>query len=220
MMSFLYTFCLTFISISILFFNTMSIPIIEETDDVSGKKEEIVTISTHLGDITILLFDETPLHKANFLKLAKSGFYDSISFHRIIKDFMIQTGDPNTKPAGDMSRIGTGGPGYTLPAEIVAHFKHDKGMLAAARLGDAVNPKRESSGSQFYIVQSAKGAHHLNGTYTIFGKVIKGIETVDKIASVQVGQGGMPLEPIYMKVTVQKVSLKKLQEEYGVQLSK
>ncbi|MCS7003914.1 MAG: peptidylprolyl isomerase [Cytophagales bacterium] len=182
------------------------------------KKTELVIISTKFGEITIFLFDETPLHKANFLKLVKSGFYDSIRFHRVIKDFIIQAGDPYTKPGADSTRIGIGGPGYTLPAEIIPHFRHERGTVAAARQMDAINPKRESSGSQFYIVQSEKGAPHLDGSYTIFGKVIRGIEIVDKIASVQVLSSGMPVEPIYITLKTKKISLKRLKSEYDVNL--
>lgn len=112
-----------------------------------------VVISTAYGDIKIKLYDDTPLHKANFLKLASEGLYDSTLFHRIIKDFMIQGGDPYSKDPAKKNMAGTGGPGYTLPAEITAAHYHKKGALAAARMGDQMNPKRESSGSQFYIVQ-------------------------------------------------------------------
>lgn len=110
-----------------------------------------VRIQTTLGDITVRLYDETPLHRDNFLKLAKEGYYDGTLFHRVIKDFMIQGGDPESKgaPAGKM--LGTGGPGYTIEAEIKDGLFHKRGTLAAARQGDEVNPERRSSGSQFYI---------------------------------------------------------------------
>ena len=110
-----------------------------------------VKISTTLGDITVRLYDETPLHRDNFLKLAKEGYYDGTLFHRVIKDFMIQGGDPDSKgaPAGKM--LGTGGPDYTIEAEIKPELIHKRGALAAARQGDEVNPERRSSGSQFYI---------------------------------------------------------------------
>ncbi len=111
-----------------------------------------VIIKTSEGDITVRLYDETPRHRDNFLKLAKEGYYNDTLFHRVIKNFMIQGGDPNSKgaPAGMM--LGTGGPGYTIPAEILPQFIHKRGALAAARQGDEVNPERASSGSQFYIV--------------------------------------------------------------------
>ena len=111
-----------------------------------------VKIQTMLGDIVVRLYDETPIHRDNFLKLAKEGYYDGTLFHRVIKDFMIQGGDPDSKgaPAGKM--LGVGGPDYTLEAEIKDGLFHKRGALAAARQGDEVNPERRSSGSQFYIV--------------------------------------------------------------------
>ena len=109
-------------------------------------------IKTTLGDITVRLYDETPIHRDNFVKLVKEGYYDGTLFHRVIKDFMIQGGDPDSKgaPAGKM--LGVGGPDYTLEAEIKDNLYHKRGALAAARQGDEVNPERRSSGSQFYIV--------------------------------------------------------------------
>lgn len=111
-----------------------------------------VKIQTTLGDITVRLYDETPLHRDNFLKLAQEGFYDNVLFHRVIKDFMIQTGDPESRNAVPGAQYGTGGPGYNIDAEIKPEFIHKRGALAAARQGDEVNPERRSSGSQFYIV--------------------------------------------------------------------
>lgn len=111
-----------------------------------------VTIKTTEGDITVRLYDETPRHRDNFLKLAQEGYYNGTLFHRVIKNFMIQGGDPNSKGAPAGVQLGTGGPGYTIPAEIQPQFIHKRGALAAARQGDEVNPKRASSGSQFYIV--------------------------------------------------------------------
>lgn len=110
-------------------------------------------ISTEYGDMMVLLYDETPLHRDNFIKLAEQGFYNGTIFHRVIKNFMIQGGDPNSKMDTIKAPLGNGGPGYTLPAEINPKYYHKKGALAAARLGDNINPKKESSGSQFYIVQ-------------------------------------------------------------------
>lgn len=112
-----------------------------------------VIIKTTEGDITVRLYDETPLHRDNFLKLAKEGFYNGTLFHRVIKDFMIQGGDPDSKGAPAGASLGTGGPGYTVKAEMVyPQLFHKRGALSAARLGDEMNPERESSGSQFYIV--------------------------------------------------------------------
>lgn len=112
----------------------------------------LVKIKTTEGDITVSLYDETPLHRDNFLKLAREGFYDGTLFHRVIKDFMVQGGDPDSKGAPAGKQLGTGGPGYTIPAEFCPQLFHKRGALSAARLGDEVNPERESSGSQFYIV--------------------------------------------------------------------
>lgn len=112
-----------------------------------------VKIQTTEGDIIVRLYDETPLHRDNFLKLAKEGYYDGTLFHRVIRDFMIQGGDPNSKDAAPGTMLGTGGPGYTIPAEFVyPQLFHKRGALCAARTGDEANPERASSGSQFYIV--------------------------------------------------------------------
>ena len=110
-----------------------------------------VSITTPKGEIIVRLYDETPLHRDNFLKLAKEGFYDGTLFHRVIKDFMIQGGDPQSKDAPKGKHLGSGGPGYTIPAEFNPQLFHKRGALAAARLGDEANPERASSGSQFYI---------------------------------------------------------------------
>lgn len=110
-----------------------------------------IKMTTTLGDITVRLYDETPLHRDNFLKLAKEGYYDGTLFHRVIKDFMIQGGDPDSRTASPSQMLGTGGPDYTIEAEILPHLFHKRGALAAARQGDEVNPERRSSGSQFYI---------------------------------------------------------------------
>lgn len=160
------------------------------------KTETKYIISTNMGDMTVKLYDETPLHKANFIKLANSRFYDGILFHRIINGFMIQVGDPLTKDPEQESKWGTGGPGYTIPAEIVPGFTHKKGALAAARRGDKVNPAKESSGSQFYIVQDENGCKHLDGEYTIFGEVISGFETIDKIASTPTDMRDKPMKEV------------------------
>ncbi len=125
-----------------------------QSDTITGP---VVDITTSLGKIKILLYDDTPLHRDNFLKLASENFYDSVLFHRVIKDFMVQAGDPKSKNASVGDRLGAGDPGYTIPAEInyPKHF-HKYGALAAARSGDEVNPERRSSGSQFYIVTGNK----------------------------------------------------------------
>jgi peptidylprolyl isomerase len=119
----------------------------------SQPKETHVLLSTSYGNITIKLYNETPLHRDNFIKLVNEGFYNDLLFHRVINHFMIQGGDPDSKNATREAVLGNGGPGYTIPAEFKDHLFHQKGVLAAARLGDNENPKKESSGSQFYLVQ-------------------------------------------------------------------
>ncbi|NLD21983.1 MAG: peptidylprolyl isomerase [Bacteroidales bacterium] len=160
-------------------------------------EEPVFKITTSLGDLTVKLYKETPLHRDNFVKLAKSGFYTGILFHRIIKGFMIQTGDPFTKdPSKKPEMYGSGGPGYTIPAEIVAGKTHKKGAICAARRGDSVNPNKESSGSQFYIVQDADGCKHLDGEYTVFGETIDGFDVIDKIANIPTNNKDFPNQAI------------------------
>jgi len=178
-------------------------------------------IKTSMGDIHGILYDETPGHRDNFIKLANEGWYDGSRFHRVIRDFMIQGGG---------NKDGQLDPGYSLPAEIVPDKFHKRGALAAARMGDEVNPERKSSGCQFYIVQGKKfgddelnaieqrfniklstkqrqaykgvgGAPHLDGTYTIFGEIISGMDVVDKIASVEVFQNS-PIDPVTFSVEI------------------
>ncbi len=161
-------------------------------------EEPVFNIVTDKGTIKIKLYKETPLHRDNFVKLASKKFYDNILFHRVIKNFMIQVGDPLTKdPTADPAKYGTGGPGYTIPAEILPQFKHKKGALAAARKGDKANPNRESSGSQFYFVESETGCSHLDGQYTIFGETIDGFDVIDAIAAEPVtAPKNAPVNPI------------------------
>lgn len=129
-----------------------------QKDSILKKKDRKrdVLLQTTMGDMVIRLSDSTPLHRDNFLKLVKVGFYDSLLFHRVIKDFMIQGGDPSSKRAAAGQPLGNGGPGYTIPAEFRATLFHKKGVIAAARMSDNVNPQKNSSGSQFYIVQGKK----------------------------------------------------------------
>ena len=145
--------------------------------------EPVFDIVTNMGTMRIKLYSGTPKHRENFAKLALSGYYNGLLFHRVINGFMIQGGDPLTKNPANADKFGTGGPGYTVPAEFVPEYKHKKGALAAARRGDQVNPAKESSGSQFYIVQDAQGCAHLDGEYSIFGEVVEGLDVIDKIAS-------------------------------------
>ena len=130
------------------------------------KREPVVTISTDFGEIIIVLYDETPEHKKNFIELAKGGFYDGTTFHRIMDNFMIQGGDPNSKD-DDAFNDGRGSPGYTIPAEFNDNLTHVQGAVAAARQPDQVNPEKASNGSQFYIVEAVTGAHGLNNDYTV-----------------------------------------------------
>ncbi|WP_456103221.1 peptidylprolyl isomerase [Phocaeicola plebeius] len=128
----------------------------KKTTDMETGNETLVRLETTMGNITVKLYNETPKHRDNFIKLAKEGTYDSTLFHRVIKNFMIQAGDPQSKTATDTTTLGNGDVGYTLPAEFNPKFFHKKGALAAARLGDEVNPNKESSGCQFYIVTGRK----------------------------------------------------------------
>ncbi|HEY5748933.1 MAG TPA: peptidylprolyl isomerase [Chryseolinea sp.] len=265
---------------------------------VSGcaqKKDYVVTIKTRYGNMVAILYDETPLHKANFIKLAKEHYYDSTLFHRVIQGFMIQGGDPDSKKATPGQRLGQGGPGYTVNAEFNPKFFHERGALSAARLSDDQNPSKASSGSQFYVVQGTKmtegelrtdfekmnnmlaqffqnpanrgaydslaaafqaqdmkllqarmvelrprvekelnvnlskeisperlkvyttvgGTPALDGGYTVFGKVIQGLDVLDKIAAVTRDQAERPTEDIRMTVTVEELSVKKIEKLYG-----
>jgi peptidyl-prolyl cis-trans isomerase B (cyclophilin B) len=199
-----------------------------------SQEERLVRIETTMGDMVVKLYNETPLHRDNFIKLAKEGFYDGQLFHRVIRDFMIQTGDPNSIDADKGEMLGMGGPGYTIPAEIIDKYHHKKGALAAARKGDHVNPEKESSGSQFYIVQgkiyspmeldafvragrheeftdeqiddyiSIGGSPHLDGEYTVFGELVEGFEVLDEISKVSVDNYNRPVEDIIIKMEVIK----------------
>lgn len=158
--------------------------------------EPIFDIVTTLGTIRVKLYSNTPMHRDNFAKLALGGFYDGILFHRVINGFMIQGGDPLTKDEGNAPMFGTGGPGYNVPAEILPENRHKLGALAAARRGDAANPKRESSGSQFYIVQNERNCAQLDGQYTVYGETIEGFEVINAIAQVETDYRDCPVTPV------------------------
>lgn len=188
-------------------------------------KETVVVIETNYGTIKAKLYNDTPLHRDNFIKLVNEGWYKGSPFHRVINNFMIQ---------GGQNADGRMDPGYTVPAEFRENHFHKKGALCAARQGDNVNPKKASSGSQFYIVQgqvfddkkldlyeerlgkafnarqrqaykTVGGTPHLDGDYTVFGEVIEGIEIVDKIARVKTGYMDVPVEPVIINtITIQK----------------
>ena len=143
---------LIIILLSLLTLNSCFLKSTSDKKDVKGSGK-VALISTKYGDMKVLLYDKTPLHRDNFIKLADQGFYDSLLFHRVIKNFMIQGGDPDSKNAPANKMLGNGGPGYTISAEFDTSLIHKKGALAAAREGDNINPEKKSSGSQFYIVQ-------------------------------------------------------------------
>jgi peptidyl-prolyl cis-trans isomerase B (cyclophilin B) len=279
-------------------FSVLTVMILALVSGCAQKKKDVVTIKTNYGDMVAILYDETPQHKANFIKLAKEHFFDGTLFHRVIPGFMIQGGDPDSKKAVAGERLGTGGPGYTVPAEFNPKLFHEKGALSAARLGDEQNPTKASSGSQFYIVQGAVipqedlnnlrydqtkmmeglqqmiakpenkplldslnglsyagdmialqkkiyslvprieketsvkvmkdvapeklkvygtigGTPQLDDGYTVFGKVIKGLEVIDKIAAVSRDQSDRPLEDVKMVVSVEQLSVSEVEKKYG-----
>ena len=159
-------------------------------------EEPVFDIITSMGVIKVKLYAKTPLHRENFAKLALNKYYDGVLFHRVIKNFMIQAGDPLSKDPANKAKFGTGGPDYTVPAEFVPEYKHKKGALAAARRGDAVNPYKESSGSQFYLVQNEASCAQLDGAYTVFGETIEGLDVIDKIAAVQTDNRDCPVQDV------------------------
>lgn len=263
---------------------------------LSGRAQQLskggdtfVTLKTTYGNVKIRLYQQTPQHRDNFVKLVKEGYYNGSLFHRVIKDFMIQGGDPDSKTAQPGAMLGNGGPGYTIPAEFNDSLYHKKGALAAARIGDQANPTKASSGSQFYIVQgktygpedlkrfedrinqermnalfnqllsapenaqlkrmidgfvkvgnqselnfisqqiqpqleqqlnmrgrytySAQaikdystlgGAPHLDGSYTVFGEVVEGLDVIDKIAALPTGANDRPVEDVKMTIEISK----------------
>ncbi len=192
------------------------------SQDKKDDKQVKIIVHTDYGDMTAVLYNETPQHRDNFVKLINEGWYNNSPFHRIIKQFMIQ---------GGQNADGRLDPGYTVPAEFVSDKFHKKGALAAARMPDQVNPQKASSGSQFYIVQgkvlseqelnmyasnynlnftseeldvytTVGGAPHLDGEYTIFGEVIDGFDVIDAIASVNTDKAGKPVQPITMTIMI------------------
>lgn len=277
-----------------LFLLTLGISVFLMTG-CAQKKDHLVTIKTPYGDMFAILYDQTPKHKENFIKLATEHYYDSLLFHRVIEGFMIQGGDPDSRNATKGARLGNGGPGYTIPAEFNSKLFHGKGALSAARLGDAMNPEKASSGSQFYIVQGTKqdesqlkmdrekfnralqqffqrpenhayrdsinsfiesrdeegfngyldklkpvveaqlgisvdkeitpeavqvyttegGTPLLDGQYTVFGKVIKGLEVIDKIAAAPKDANDRPIEDVSMEITVEEMPRRKIEKQFG-----
>ena len=161
-------------------------------------------IHTDYGDMVGVLYNETPQHRDNFVKLVKAGYYNGTLFHRVILGFMIQGGDPDSKNAKPGQALGSGGPGYTIPAEINPKLLHKRGALAAARIGGPSNPQKASSGSQFYIVEPEKGTHFLDNDYTVFGEITKGFDVITKIASVPKDASDRPVKDIKMTITIIK----------------
>lgn len=200
----------------------------QQTITVTPPKECLVRIETPMGNMIARLSDATPQHQDNFVKLVEQNYYDDLLFHRVINEFMIQGGDPNSRGAGPNTRLGTGGPGYQVPAEFVDSLAHVKGALAAARTN---NPARASSGSQFYIAhgrpvteaelnkqEASTGVRYpsevrqeylekggipsLDQNYTVFGQVIEGLDVIDKIAATATNPGDRPREDVWMKISL------------------
>ena len=179
-------------------------------------------IITDFGTMKGFLYNETPKHRDNFVKLVKQGFYNGVLFHRVIPQFMIQGGDPESKTAKPGQALGSGDVGYTVPAEFVPTLIHKKGALAAARQGDNINPQKASSGCQFYIVEGKKypaaqlpakytddqkkiyetigGTPFLDGGYTVYGEITEGLDVIDKIANVERDQNDRPRKDLKMTV--------------------
>jgi cyclophilin family peptidyl-prolyl cis-trans isomerase len=204
----------------------------------SCQRDYLVSFKTDFGEMKAILHNQTPKHKANFVKLTKEGFYNNLLFHRVINSFMIQGGDPNSRNAAQGVALGVGGPQQKIPAEFVPELFHKKGALAAARDN---NPEKASSGSQFYIVQgrvwddenfekqmartirkptdeqrkvyqTLGGTPHLDGNYTVFGQVIEGFAVIDSIAKQKGDAQNRPLRDVRMQVSIKKVSIKKLKQ--------
>ncbi len=201
---------------------------------VKEPKNCTVELQTEYGNMTILLYDDTPQHRDNFLKLVSENFYDDLLFHRVIQGFMIQGGDPESRNAKPGQPLGMGGPGYTVPAEFVDANVHIKGALSAARTGGPSNPQKRSSGSQFYLVQgnilsdqeldmmeqrggfkytekqreaytTVGGTPFLDRDYTVYGMVTEGLDVIDKIAEVQTQPGDRPVKDVKMKMVVKEL---------------
>lgn len=206
--------------------NTMTKPL-----TVDPPPKCLIEITTDYGVMVIELSDATPKHRDNFIKLAEEGFYNGLLFHRVIDGFMIQGGDPASKNAAPGTPLGSGGPGYQVPAEFVDSLVHIKGAIAAARTGDNVNPEKKSSGSQFYVVQGSPvedsmldnierrkgftyteeqraayrelgGTPFLDRDYTVFGRVISGLEVIDAIAKAPKDPRDRPVKDVTMSVRV------------------
>ena len=161
-------------------------------------EEPVFDIVTTMGTIRVKLYKDTPKHRDNFTKLALDHFYDGVQFHRVVNGFIIQGGDPYTRDTSRVEEWGEGGPGYTIDAEILPEHTHKKGALVAARRGNVANPKKESHGSQFYLVQNEDACKHLDGEYTVFGETVGGLGVIDRIARVSADRKGKPSFPIFI----------------------
>lgn len=180
--------------------------------------EDVIELSTDYGKMHLWLFKQTPLHRKNFFQLLDSAIIEGTEFHRIIKNFVIQGGDPLSKDSL-RSNDGTGGPAWTIPAEIDSSmFKHVYGAIGAARKSDAVNPARESSGSQFYIVVNKNGQKSLDGAYTVFGHVISGMGVADSISQLPKNGSDLPNQRIPMHFRVLKYSKEEILQNFGYAL--
>ena len=215
------------ISFLVIFFAAMllSSAQVATNQKVNKAKGTMIEMVTSQGKITLRLYDETPLHRDNFLKLVENHTYDGLLFHRVIKNFMVQAGDPKSRDAKPGQSLGDGTLGYTVPAEFRPELIHKRGALCAARQGDQVNPKKASSATQFYIVQgqvwddktldmmeqrfgkkftaeqrkvytTMGGTPHLDGDYTVFGEVVDGMEVVNKISDMPCDRMDRPVEDV------------------------
>ena len=232
----LYTMKRILLSITALLFTLSCLAQADSVVTKKDRKKRDILLQTSMGDIVIRLSDSTPLHRDNFLKLVKTGFYDSVLFHRVIQNFMIQGGDPDSKTAPAGKPLGNGGPTYRVPAEFRPTLFHKKGVIAAARDN---NPEKASSGSQFYLTQgkvfteagldsvetyrlkrkipaaqrevykTLGGVPHLDQNYTVFGEVVKGIDVIEKIAAVPTSKGADRDRPIDNVVIVKAKLVKR-----------
>ena len=169
-----------------------------EMENTQNTELQYDIVTTH-GTMRVKLYNKTPKHRDNFKKLVAEKYYDDIRFHRVIEGFMIQAGDTYSRDTSMINMWGQGGPDYTIPAEFVNEYRHKKGALAAARKGDMANPKKASSGSQFYIVHDENACLHLDGQYSIFGEVIDGLEVIDRIATVETDYYDRPMEDVLIE---------------------
>lgn len=177
-------------------------------------QEPIFDIVTTMGTIRVKLYKDTPKHKNNFIRLARTHYYENLLFHRVVDGFVIQGGDPYTRDTARLAEWGEGGPGYTIDAEILPTHRHIRGALAAARRQNLANPMKESSGSQFYLVQDSTNCKHLNGEFTVFGETVGGQNVIDRIARVPVDRYDRPIHPVrILRITPNEAMNKRALED-------